>query len=332
MKKITICIVLAMLCLFFRGFTQTFTPLKVGDTIPETLWQHSFQTITNREQFATFEFRSIKGKLIIIDFWATWCSSCIQAMPELHKLQKEYGDKIAIVSHTNEGAEKITTFLKVNKIAKENLEFSIIGDTILEKVFSHRLLPHFIWIDQLGIVKAVTSASEVNSENIDRVLGSYSVKIPSKIDLNPELPLFMGVQFLGNELLQYSVLSKGNFVGLASGNLYRKTNGILRGHAFTNTNLGTIYRIIARQIFKMKGIPFNSNQIVYKLDHPDKLREIYNYELLVPLSNASELYTNMLEDLNKNLPFMGKFIQSNGSTVLIITDKKHCIKSLIQIN
>lgn len=323
---------MGMLCLFCKGYTQTITPLKVGDILPETLWLHSFQTITNSGQSAKFELGSLKGKLIIIDFWATWCSSCIQAMPELHKIQKEYENKVAIVSHTNEGAEKIISFLNTNRIVKENLKFSIIGDTLLDKAFPHRLLPHFIWIDQTGTVKAITSAGEINSENIDRVLSGNSVKIPRKIDLNPELPIFMGVQFSGNELLQYSVLSKGNFVGLASGNLYRKTDGILRGHAFTNTNLATIYRIIARQIFKKKGIPFSPNQIVNKLKYPDELQEIYNYELLVPLSNANELYSNMLEDLNKNLPFMGKLISGNGSTILIITDKKGSVNSPIQIN
>lgn len=311
-----------MLFFFCRGYAQVVKPLKTGDIIPETLWDHSFQTITKQGQIGTLELRKLRGKLIIIDFWATWCSSCVQTMPELHKLQAEFGDNIAIVSQTYENKDQVRSFLKTNLIAKENLEFSITDDTVLKNTFPHRLLPHFVWIDQLGTVMAITSTEAINRENVERLLSGNSVKMASKTDLDPELPLFMSPLSSYKDLLQYSVLSKGNFTGLASGNLYRKTDSVLRGHAFTNTKLGTIYRIIARQIFKENGLPFSSDKIVIKLEHPDRLEEIYNFELMVPVSNASELYTDMLADLNKSLPYLAKLITTEGNTFLIVTDKK----------
>ncbi len=34
-----------------------------------------------------------KGKVIYVDYWASWCAPCIEAMPYAEKLRKEYGDK-----------------------------------------------------------------------------------------------------------------------------------------------------------------------------------------------------------------------------------------------
>jgi cytochrome c biogenesis protein CcmG/thiol:disulfide interchange protein DsbE len=38
-----------------------------------------------------------KGKIVIIDFWATWCAPCRKGIPDLIELQKEFGKKIVII-------------------------------------------------------------------------------------------------------------------------------------------------------------------------------------------------------------------------------------------
>src|SRR5260370_25498912 len=40
-----------------------------------------------------FEF---KGKLVLINLWATWCEPCLREMPSLERMQKQLGDKIAV--------------------------------------------------------------------------------------------------------------------------------------------------------------------------------------------------------------------------------------------
>ena len=37
-------------------------------------------------------FESVKGKVVLINFWATWCKPCVKEFPDLVKLQKEYND------------------------------------------------------------------------------------------------------------------------------------------------------------------------------------------------------------------------------------------------
>jgi thiol-disulfide isomerase/thioredoxin len=46
---------------------------------------------------ADVSLASFKGKVVLINFWATWCGPCKAEIPELAMLQREHGDKLAVV-------------------------------------------------------------------------------------------------------------------------------------------------------------------------------------------------------------------------------------------
>ena len=50
------------------------------------------KTINNVDEMKSV-FESIKGKAILLNFWATWCKPCVKEFPELVKLYKQYKDK-----------------------------------------------------------------------------------------------------------------------------------------------------------------------------------------------------------------------------------------------
>ena len=53
-------------------------------------------------------FEELKGKVVLIDAWATWCSPCLKSMPELVKLHKQYGDQVVFISVTAEDIESLS--------------------------------------------------------------------------------------------------------------------------------------------------------------------------------------------------------------------------------
>ncbi len=74
---------------FSAAKIQPATTLKVGDTPPVlkvTKW-------VKGPEIQSFE----KGKVYVVDFWATWCRTCISMMPQLSELQKQYADKGVVV-------------------------------------------------------------------------------------------------------------------------------------------------------------------------------------------------------------------------------------------
>lgn len=61
------------------------------------------------------DFNSAKGKVVFVNFWATWCPPCRAEMPSIQKLYENYADKVLFVFITNEEREVVTRFLDKKK-------------------------------------------------------------------------------------------------------------------------------------------------------------------------------------------------------------------------
>lgn len=62
--------------------------------------------------FRAFDFESQKGKVVFINFWATWCGPCVAEMPSLEKLYHAYGDKVTFLFVAQDRPERVSQFLK----------------------------------------------------------------------------------------------------------------------------------------------------------------------------------------------------------------------------
>jgi thiol-disulfide isomerase/thioredoxin len=64
-------------------------PPRIGNDAPNF-------AITDSEH--TVELAKLRGKPVLLNFWATWCPPCIEEMPSLVQLQKQMGDKVTILA------------------------------------------------------------------------------------------------------------------------------------------------------------------------------------------------------------------------------------------
>ena len=92
-----------------RLSAQDVKELKIGSEAPDLAIEHWLQDGNGFFKPVTqFE----KGKVYVVEFWATWCGPCIQSMPHLAELQNKYrGEGVQIISVSNETVEEVKDLL-----------------------------------------------------------------------------------------------------------------------------------------------------------------------------------------------------------------------------
>lgn len=175
-----------ILIVFFCSFYSASKSqnLKVGDKLPDSFWQQEhliYQSGVYKKQ----NLSSYQSSLIILDYWATWCSSCIIKFPELEELQLKYPDKLKILlvnpASYKDKSEEIDALFNAKRPPFKNYTLpSIVSDTTLIKIFTPVQLPQNIWIIG-GYVRAITSAEFVTETNIQDAIKQRE-KIVKRID------------------------------------------------------------------------------------------------------------------------------------------------------
>ncbi len=121
-------------------------------------------TIAEGHAFPTLKFASLngeqvnlanlKGKVVLIDFWATWCDPCLRAMPDLVKTYREYHDQgfeiIGISLDKNQS--QLEQYMQDKGITWQQYYDGLGWSNKMAKRFGVRGIPHIVLIDKNGIV------------------------------------------------------------------------------------------------------------------------------------------------------------------------------------
>lgn len=139
-----VCLFLALAAIALSAFGQSATSQQ---TIAP-----SFELKDLKGQ--TFRLSDYKGKVVLLNFWATWCAPCRAEMPDLVKLQKEYQTKglqivgVTYPEYTRAAVRQFARRLKLN--------YPILYGTrdLAVKYNVGEVLPTTIVIDREGMIRA----------------------------------------------------------------------------------------------------------------------------------------------------------------------------------
>ena len=301
--------------------------LRIGDTVPNF-------TLTNIIGYpaASQTIAALKGKLIILDFWSTWCAACIKKFPLLHSMQQAHKDQLQVFLvnplYTRDTKQKIEAlFGRLTNNQGRPLQLPVVvQDTIATRWFPHTLLPHYVWIDKNGRLLAITGIEELTAANIEAVLQNNPPAFSVKEDIenfNPLQPLFINGNAGNGAGIQYRSTLAAYISGLPSGSSFTKDNNGLVAHLLaTNTPLLQLLLMAYRKNLAYNRIifqPGTARQLNGQGKDDDWIvANSYCYELINPPLPYPRLCLVMQQDLQRFFGLSAR-MQNHLVNAIIIT-------------
>jgi thiol-disulfide isomerase/thioredoxin len=119
-----------------------------------------------------FTNESLKGKVVLLQFWTTWCPYCKQDQAMVEKFEKLYGDKglVILAIDVNESKKTVTNYLKDHP---RTCRIVLTEDTNLAARFEAKAYPVYVIIDKNGNISDEFrgSAPETGLKNVLRTAG-----------------------------------------------------------------------------------------------------------------------------------------------------------------
>jgi cytochrome c biogenesis protein CcmG/thiol:disulfide interchange protein DsbE len=110
----------------------------------------------------------LKGKVVVLDFWATWCGPCIRSIPKTNELMEKWGDKLVIIGICHpRGSDKMAAAAK-----KHGIKFPIAIDPQEKTDLSYMVngYPDYFIIDQNGKLVVADCANDKVEAVVEKLL------------------------------------------------------------------------------------------------------------------------------------------------------------------
>ncbi|MBO9672138.1 MAG: TlpA family protein disulfide reductase [Sphingobacteriaceae bacterium] len=275
--------------------------LQVGDRVPDTFWTTPRNFMVGGKTVSG-NMERFRGKLLIIDFWATFCIPCIKEMPEQERLSGLFQEEVNIVSVTPESEKLVSAFYSSERNPIGSAFTSIVGDKELNGLFLHNKIPHLVWIDDQGIVKNTTEGDALSEANIRAAL-SGTLNLTPLNYIYPNTVLMMHQNPKG--MRSFNLLIKGKIPGIS--NSMVRSNGSNTGMIIFNHPLRWIYSVLARAEFAW----FSDQR--FKLDFADadgfnnpslRPEDLWTVDFWAPREKSAILKKLTMKYLNENSGYL----------------------------
>ncbi|MBU6402344.1 MAG: TIGR03435 family protein [Verrucomicrobia bacterium] len=172
MKKLTLAragaIALAIYCPIIHGET---VELKPGNAPPLLHLAKILQAPTG----AAADWPALRGKVVVLEFWATWCGPCIAAIPHLNELSDRFKDRpVRFIAITDEDEKVVAPFLAKKPI---HAWVGLDSDKATSKAYGIKFIPQTVVVDQTGRIAAITNPWELTEQHLKDLLAGRKLAL-----------------------------------------------------------------------------------------------------------------------------------------------------------
>lgn len=292
MKTLFVCTI--SLLLFVQAFSQTLT---VGDKLPELTLDNSILPGSPGMVVKNISLQNFAGKIVILDFWATWCGPCISSMPKYEKFQKKYPDQLQVIGVTHEAVKRIQAFVRNRPVS-----FMLAVDTasILRKYFEYRTIPHVVIVDATGTIKAITHSDEITDAVMEDLVNGRKVSLSLKKD-RVDFDFENNDYFNAPAGIQESFNIQLTLPGVGSMSMVGKGTFTKRRVSMINFTIDGLYRMAYKVSYYRTVLEVDKKLFSYK-----EPKNLYCVDVIVPEAGDG-LYTFMQQQLPKHFDIKARW-------------------------
>lgn len=147
---------------------------SVGELAPDL----GLTAVLGREGDVPLTWTELRGKVVVVEFWATWCGACTQHLPEANRLAEEFADRdVQFLAVTSEDQARVERFLaRFPRVGWVGLD----GNEQAFGAYDPVSVPHVVIVDREGRIAASTWADRVTADVIERALAGEPLELPVK--------------------------------------------------------------------------------------------------------------------------------------------------------
>jgi uncharacterized protein (TIGR03435 family) len=167
----------------------------IGD-VPPTI---HFDRLFPEQPAANASFAALAGRVVVLEFWATWCGSCVSAIPHLNELAEQFKDRpVVFLSVTDEEPTVVGAFLKKRPIS------GLVGVAHTQSALSlydARGVPETFLIDAKGKIAGSIDPETLSASLLEGLIAGRPLPVVDlKIESHRGNTLIFGARFAHNRI------------------------------------------------------------------------------------------------------------------------------------
>jgi len=185
---------------------------SVGDQAPAI----DLQMVLQAPPGAKATWETLRGKVVVLEFWATWCGPCVGAISHMNELTDEFKNKpVQFISITDEDEKTIKEFLQKKSI---HGWVGLNTSDSMSKSYHVEGIPHTVVVGADGKIAGITHPTHLEKKHLENVLAGKESGLPVLEDDDADT---VSAKKTAEELPAYFQFvlrpSKGEFAGWWSG-------------------------------------------------------------------------------------------------------------------
>lgn len=148
--------------------------LRVGEPAPPLAVPQLLQA----PEGAAASWPGLRGKAVVLEFWATWCAPCVEQVPHWNALADRFRDRpIQFIAVSAEDGESVAAFLEKRPMAGW---IGLDPAGAVFKAYGVEAVPYTVLVDSKGVVRGITSLQDLTAGDLEALLGGRELQLPQR--------------------------------------------------------------------------------------------------------------------------------------------------------